>query len=169
MSRAGARRSGGTRLFAEAPSWQNSLVTLDEQQHRVTAELSQLPDAPARFAWLIEQARKRPLLPAELRLDAHLVEGCMSKLWFVTEFRDSRCWFRSESDSLVVKSVAGLLCDFYSGHTPAEIVKHPPTFLAAVGIPHYLTPNRRSTLGRVWEKIRAFAEKNASPRVGSKG
>jgi cysteine desulfuration protein SufE len=144
-------------------------VTLDEQQHRVTAELSQLPDAPARFAWLIEQARKRPLLPAELRLDAHLVEGCMSKLWFVTEFRDSRCWFRSESDSLVVKSVAGLLCDFYSGHTPAEIVKHPPTFLAAVGIPHYLTPNRRSTLGRVWEKIRAFAEKNASPRVGSKG
>jgi sulfur transfer protein SufE len=68
-----------------------------------------------------------------------------------------------------VKSVAGLLCDFYSGHTPLEILKHPPTFLGAVGIPHYLTPNRRSTMGRVWEKIRAFAERHASPLAGISG
>jgi len=142
-------------------------VTLDEKQRQMAGELAPLPDAPARLAWLIERARLRPMLPAELRLDRHLVEGCLSKLWFVTEYRDGRCWFRCESDSLVVKSVAGLLCDFYSGHTPAEIVKHPPAFLGAVGLPHYLTPNRRSTMGRVWEKIRAFAEKNASSLVGS--
>ena len=137
-------------------------MTLDEKQRRLIGELAPLPDAPARLAWLIERARERPMLPAELRLDACLVEGCLSKLWFVTEFRDGRCWFRSESDSLVVKSVAGLLCDFYSGHTPAEIVKHPPAFLGAVGIPHYLTANRRGTMGRVWEKIRAFAESRFS-------
>jgi cysteine desulfuration protein SufE len=144
-------------------------VTLDEKQRRLAGELALLQDAPGRLAWLIERARQRPMLPIEFRLDANLVEGCMSKLWFVKDFRDGRCWFRSESDSLVVKSVAGLLCDFYSGHTPAEILRHPPAFLGAVGIPHYLTPNRRSTLGRVWEKIRAFAEKHASPLVGNTG
>ena len=138
----------GTRLFAGAGPWQSGFVTLDEKQRQMAGELAPLPDAPARLAWLIERARLRPMLPAELRLDRHLVEGCLSKLWFVTEYRDGRCWFRCESDSLVVKSVAGLLCDFYSGHTPAEIVKHPPAFLGAVGLPHYLTPNRRSTMGR---------------------
>ncbi len=144
-------------------------MTLDEKQRRLAKDLAPLQDAPARLAWLIERARQRPMLPIEFRLDANLVEGCMSKLWFVKDFRDRRCWFRSESDSLVVKAVAGLLCDFYSGHTPAEILRHPPAFLGAVGIPHYLTPNRRSTMGRVWEKIRAFAEKHASPLVGISG
>ena len=150
-------------------SWQSGSVTLNEKERQLAAELVPLPDASARLAWLIERARQRPMLPAELRLDRYLVEGCLSKLWFVTEFRDGRCWFRSESDSLVVKSVAGLLCDFYNGHPPAEIVKHPPVFLSSVGIPHYLTPNRRGTMGRVWEKIRAFAERHASPLVGSTG
>ena len=144
-------------------------MTLDEKERQLAGELDGLPDAPARLAWLIERARQRLMLPPELRLDAYLVEGCLSKLWFVTEFRDGRCWFRSESDSLVVKSVAGLLCDFYSGHPPAEIVNHPPIFLSSVGIPHYLTPNRRGTMGRVWEKIKAFAEKHSSPLVGIAG
>jgi len=144
-------------------------VTLDEKQCRLAEELAPFQDAPARLAWLIERARQRPMLPIEFRLDANRVAGCLSKLWFVKVFRADRCWFRSESDSLVVKSVAGLLCDFYSGHTPAEILKHPPVFLGAVGIPHYLTPNRRNTMGRVWEQIRAFAEKHASPLVGVNG
>jgi cysteine desulfuration protein SufE len=144
-------------------------VTLDEKQRLLAKELAPLPDAPARLAWLIERARRRPMLPVELRLDAHLVEGCLSKLWFVPEFRDGRCWFRSESDSLVVKSVAGLLCDFYSGHTPAEILERPPVFLSSVRIPYYLTPNRRSTMGRVWEKIRGFAENHIRPLAGIAG
>jgi len=158
-----AGNKSGRQLHARADPWQSGFVTLNEKQRRLARELAPLLDAPARLAWLIERARQRPMLPVEFRLDANLVEGCMSKLWFVKEFRDGRCWFRSESDSLVVKSVAGLLCDFYNGQTPAEILKHPPDFLGAVGIPRYLTPNRRSTMGRVWEKIRAFAEQHASP------
>ena len=158
-----AGNCSGRRLHAGAGPWQSGFVTLDEKQRRLAKELAPLPDASARLAWLIEGARQRPMLPVEFRLDANLVEGCMSRLWFVKDFDDGRCWFRSESDSLVVKSVAGLLCDFYNGQTPSEILKHPPDFLGAVGIPQYLTPNRRSTLGRVWAKIRAFAEKHASP------
>ena len=94
---------------------------------------------------------------APLRVEAFRVEGCLSKLWFVPEFRDGRCWFRSESDSLFVKAMAGLLCDFYSGHTPEEIAALEPDFLRNVGFSHHLTPSRRNALGRVWQKIRAFA------------
>ena len=132
-------------------------MTLAGKQKRLVAELAALEDAQSRLAWLIERARARPLLPAEQRVDANRVEGCLSKLWFAAEFRDGRCWFHSESDSLIVKSVAGLLTDFYSGHTPEAIVKHEPSFLAAVGLSHHFTPSRRNAMGRVWEKMRAFA------------
>ena len=139
-------------------------MTLAEKQRRLLAELAPLADTQARLAWLIERARERPLLPAKFRIDSNRVEGCLSKLWFVTEFRDGRCWFQSESDSLFVKAIAGLLCDFYSGHTPEEIAAHEPAFLAGLGFSHHLTPSRRNTLGRVWQKIRAFS---LQPPVGA--
>ena len=135
-------------------------MTLPEKQRRLLADLAPLEDAQVRLAWLIERARERPLLPAELRVDAHRVEGCLARLWFVPEFRDGRCWFRSESDSLFVKAMAGLLCDFYSGRTPEEIIAHDPGFLTQIGLSHHLSPSRRNTLGRLGQRIRAFAKEH---------
>jgi len=66
-----------------------------------------------------------------------------------------------DSDSLVVKAIAGLLCDFYSGQPPAEILAHDPRFLAPLGITQHLTPNRRNALAKIWERIRQFAADNA--------
>jgi len=137
-------------------------MTLAEQQKQLLATLAPLKDAQARFAWLVEQARQRPILPPEFRTDAYRVQGCLAKLWFVPEFRDGLCYFRSESDSLVVKSIAGLLCDFYSGHEPAAVAAHHPDFLTSVGITQHMTPNRRHTLTRIWEQIREFALSKAA-------
>ena len=138
---------------------------MPEKQRRLLAELVPIEDAQARLAWLIERARERPLLPAELRVEAHRVEGCLSKLWFVPEFRDGRCWFRSESDSLFVKAMAGLLCDFYSGHTPEKISATNLGFLKHLGILHQLAENRRRTIARIEEKIRHFAQEHQTKVV----
>jgi cysteine desulfuration protein SufE len=94
-------------------------------------------------------------------VDANLVSGCLAKLWLVAEFHAGRCVFACDSDSLVVKAIAGLLCEFYSGHAPAEILAHDPQFLAPLGITQHLTPNRRNALSKVWDRIRQFAEANA--------
>jgi len=115
-------------------------------------------DPQERLAWLVEQARQRPEFPEDLRTERWRVHGCTARLWLVCELHGGAIGFRCDSDSLIVKSVAGLLCDFYSGADPAEIVATPPDFLSAVGIDHHLTPNRRNSLGRVWESIRDCAE-----------
>ncbi len=147
-------------------------MPLAQKQAALAADLAAFPNVPQRLAWLVEQARRRPLLPAELRTAAHRVPGCLSRLWFVPEFRDGRCHFRAESDSLIVKAIAGLLCDFYSGHAPEEILAHDPGFLDAFGISQHVTPNRRNALARVWENIRAFARDRApavAPPPGTPG
>ena len=137
-------------------------MTLAEKQHELLAALRAVQDPQQRLAWLIEQARARPLLPVELRTEAHLVPGCLARLWFVPVVREGRCHFQSESDSLIVKAVAGLLCDFYSGALPEEIVAQPEDLLRAAGITEHLSPNRRNGLGRVVGMIRAFAESHAA-------
>jgi cysteine desulfuration protein SufE len=82
----------------------------------------------------------------------------MSNLWLVPELRDGRCWFQCDADSVVVKSIAHLLCSFYSDTAPADILALDPSFLRAAGITEHLSSNRRNALTRVWGLIRSFAE-----------
>jgi cysteine desulfuration protein SufE len=133
-------------------------MNLAEKQQQLTARLSVFANGQDRLAGLVAEAKQRPASPPELRLDKNLVPGCLAKLWFSAAFRDGKCYFDSDSDSLVVKAIAGLLCEFYSEQTPAEIQAHDPAFLAPLGITQHLTPNRRNALGKMWERIRGFAE-----------
>ena len=136
-------------------------MTLAEKQLQLTAELSALKNGQDRLARLVEQARQRPPLEAALRCDANRVPGCLARLWLILEFRAGCCYFACDSDSLIVKAIAGLLCEFYSGHRPAEILAHDPGFLAPLGITQHLTPNRRNALSKVWARLREFAQVHA--------
>jgi len=138
-------------------------MKLAEKQRQLTAELAAHKNGQDRFAHLVNKARARSDLTPQQRTDDHLLPGCLAKLWFVPAFREGRCFFACDSDSLVVKAVAGLLCEFYSGHAPAEILAHDPAFLAPLGITQHLTPNRRNALAKVWDRIRQFAADHVSP------
>lgn len=144
--------------------------SLAEKQAEISARLAVLPNLQQRLNHLVDEARQRPHLPAELCTDAHRVPGCLARLWLVPEFRAGRCWFRCESDSLIIRATASLLCDLYSDQAPAAILAHDPGFLAQFGIQQHLTPNRRNALSRVWTEIRSFARAHlpveANPPAG---
>ncbi len=136
-------------------------MNLAEKQAELTAQLAALKNGQDRLAFLVERAKQHPPFAPELRVEENLIPGCLAKLWFVAHVRAKKCFFDCDSDSLVVKAIAGLLCEFYSGHAPAEILAHDPKFLAPLGITQHLTPNRRNALSKIWERIREFAEPNA--------
>ena len=136
-------------------------MNLAEKQVQLTRQLAVLKNGQDRFALLVERAKQHPPLATEFRAESNLIPGCLAKLWFVPSFRGGKCFFDCDSDSLIVKAIASLLCNFYSGHTPAEILAHDPGFLAPLGITQHLTPNRRNALAKIWGRIRQFAEANA--------
>ena len=137
-------------------------MNLAEKQLQITKQLAAVKNGQDRLAVLVAAARMRPALASALRVDDHLIPGCLAKLWFVARMENNVCMFDCDSDSLIVKAIAGLLCDFYSGHTPGQILAHDPAFLTPLGITQHLTPNRRNALARVWEQLRAFAQTNLS-------
>jgi cysteine desulfuration protein SufE len=135
-------------------------MKLAEKQVELAQQLAALKNNQDRLAFLVEKVKARPPLGPERRVEENLIPGCLAKLWFISEFHSGQCFFQCDSDSLVVKAIAGVLCDFYSGHAAAEILAHDPKFLAPLGITQHLTPNRRNALAKVWERIRQFAEAN---------
>jgi cysteine desulfuration protein SufE len=132
-------------------------MTIAEKKQTVLAQLAAIKNSQERFAHVIACGRQHTGLTDDFKTDAFRVEGCLAKLWFVSEFRDGRCYFRTDSDSAIVKGIAAVLADFYSGHTPGEILAIDPSFFEKVGITQHLTPNRRNSLSKVWNRIREFA------------
>jgi cysteine desulfuration protein SufE len=132
-------------------------VTIVEKQRQLTATLTALKTPQDRLAYAVQRGRAAPALEAALRTEAYRVEGCMARAWFVAEFSGGACHFRADSESAIVKGIAVLLCEFYSGHAPAEILQTSPVFLEKLGITQHLTPNRRNSLGKIWKGIESFA------------
>lgn len=136
-------------------------MTLEEKKNELIDDLSLLPSAQDRLMYVVDRAKKTPPLPEDLRTPSTRVEGCLSNLWFIPEFRDGLCFFKVDADSHIVRGIAIVLAEFYSGHSPPEILQNDPAFLSTVGITQHLSPNRRNGLSRLWDKIRTFAAEHS--------
>jgi cysteine desulfuration protein SufE len=133
-------------------------MSLRSRRDALVAELEPFGDHHERFQYVIDRAKSAPALPAELKLDAFLVEGCTSNLWLVPSLEAGVCRFRCDADSLITKGVASLVCEFYDGAAPQDVAATDADFLSAVGITQHLSPNRRNGLTNLVGKIRAFGQ-----------
>ena len=130
---------------------------LEIKKHHLLDRLRSLPTGQDRLMHLVEEARKTPPFEKEHRSEEYRLEGCLSNLWLQSDFREGKCFFRADADSQVVRGIAVMLCDFYSGSTPEEIIRCEPSFLVEAGVTQHLSPNRRNGLSRLWMKIRNYA------------
>ena len=132
-------------------------MSLEEKRQHLVDDMSFLPDRFERFTYIVDYGKDRDTLTESERTDIFRVEGCQSQLWLVPEFREGRCYFRADSDSAIVKGIATIICDFYSGETPETIQGGDVKFLQEVGVDQHLSSNRRNGLGKVDERIKRFA------------
>lgn len=146
-------------MIAELPA----SGALADREQAAEAVLARLRDPQSRFAWLVERMRERPHLPDAFRLDDYRVSGCLVRLWFVPEFREGRCWFRTDSDAVTLRAITGFWCDIASGATPAELRDWNPQFLERLGVLRQLAENRQATVLRVGGQIREFAARALGP------
>lgn len=133
-------------------------MSLKEKHAEIIAELEPFEDPQERFQYIIDCAKSAPELPEALRRDEFLVEGCTSQLWLVPAFENGICRFRVDADAVIAKGIALLICNYFDGASPAEILADDADFLVSVGIDQHLSPNRRNGLANLVAKIHAFAK-----------
>jgi cysteine desulfuration protein SufE len=136
-------------------------VTLAEKQRRLVDDYLVIEDPQERLAAIVDRARQSPPLPDAERTETNRVRGCVSQAWIAAGLRDGRCRFRSDADSPLVRGLLLLLCDLYSGATPAEVAATEPALLEELGLARNLSPTRLNGLRSVRAKIREFAAQAA--------
>jgi cysteine desulfuration protein SufE len=139
-------------------------VTLAEKQQQLAADLAIIDDVQERLAAVVDRAKKRPPFPAAERTDEFRVRGCVSVVYLAgTIDAAGRCQFRCDADSPLVRGLVVLLCDFFSGATPAEIMASDADPLAALALTKNLSPTRQNGLASARAAIRAFAAAHLAP------
>ncbi|EIP98272.1 SufE protein probably involved in Fe-S center assembly [Opitutaceae bacterium TAV1] len=138
-------------------------MTLSEKRDALVETFTLLPDDEERFRHLLTLGRRYPALDARYHTDDRLLPGCISRLWLQPELRDGRCYFHMDADAQISKGIAALMCDFYNGETPADILATEPDFLAEVGLPQALSANRSNALASLRRYIKAFAQSCLQP------
>ncbi len=132
-------------------------MTLPEQQEQLIDDLAVLPSPTERLTFIMERAAGSGL-PENRRIEAHRIQGCVSAVWMVPEFRDGCCFFSSDAESHLVRGLVFLLCDLYSGHSPKEILETKLELIEALGLERKLSPTRLQGLMAIHATITAFAQ-----------
>ena len=133
-------------------------MPLSKPHLELLEQLRAIPDSQERMAKMVQYARACPSLPESLQSEANRVPGCTAKLWWVPRFENGVCHFQCDSDSMVVKGIASLICESLSGLSPREIVSGREDVLETIGIRHHLTSSRRNGLGQIRGRIVAYAQ-----------
>ena len=130
---------------------------------RLLDQLRSFKDPQSRLAWISRRGSEHPGLPDAQRVEAHRVDGCLSKLW-LTGVACSGGWkFESDSDSMIIRGLASLVCEACNGRTSTELLErrpHPP--LLSDPVLRSLTKSRRSGLTHLWNRLLSIVESSVN-------
>ena len=102
---------------------QSMTMSIEDKRDQLVEELIPFEDHLERLTYVIDRAKDNPGLEAEYKINTFLIKGCVSSYGSFPVFHEGKCFFRLIPEASITKGTASLLCDLYSGESPADIVR----------------------------------------------
>ena len=131
-------------------------MSLTAKQDALIEDLNFLPDPQERLAEIVRRGARHGL-PEAAKTPERRVPGCVSGVWVERVEEGGAAVFTCDADSPMVKGLAALLCDLYSGADAAEIATEEPRVWDACGLHKMLSPTRLNGLSALRERIKQLA------------
>lgn len=141
------------------------MAAIKDIQAQIVEDFSFLPEWDERYAYLIELGQKALPLPEAYRTEENIVRGCQSLVWLHRECRQGSVYLQSDSDSLIVKGLAALLLQVFSGQPTEAVLEADLTFFDAIGLNKHLSSQRANGLLAMVQEIKAFAARCAGGSI----
>ncbi|HET6559950.1 MAG TPA: SufE family protein [Prolixibacteraceae bacterium] len=132
-------------------------MTINETQQEIIEEFSAFEDWMDKYGYLIELGNELQDLDPKEKTDQHLIKGCQSRVWLISDFEDGKIKFRGESDAVIVKGLVALLLRVVSDRTPEELINNELFFVDEIGLKQHLSPTRSNGLLAMIKQIKLYA------------
>ena len=129
----------------------------DKVQEEIIEEFAIFDDWLDRYDYLIGLGDELPKIDEAHKTEQYIIEGCQSRVWLDAELRDSKVYFRADSDAIIVKGIVALLIRALGGRTPKEILETDLYFIEAIGLKENLSPTRGNGVAATIKQMQMYA------------
>jgi cysteine desulfuration protein SufE len=133
------------------------MLTLLEAEAELVRKYRRIEDRQERLQVLLEQKNHLPGLRPEERVSEWEVHGCSSRLWMTGELAGGVIHWRIETESLMVRSLAGVSLCLCQKRCPEEVANWNPSWLEELDFGTVLSSTRRNGLARIHQRVRELA------------
>jgi cysteine desulfuration protein SufE len=132
-------------------------MTIKEIQDGIVEDFSMFDDWMDRYAMLIEMGKECPIIDDKYRDEAHLINGCQSRVWLNAELKDGKVYYSADSDAVITKGIITLLIRALDGQTPQDILAADLAFIDQIGLKEHLSPTRSNGLTSMVKQMKLYA------------
>ena len=118
----------------------------DKIQNEIIDEFSMFDDWLDKYDYLISLSESLPRIDAAKRTDKYLIEGCQSRVWVSSEYREGKVYYSADSDAIITKGIIALLIRVMNGRSAEELTNIDLYFVDAIGLGENLSPTRSNGL-----------------------
>ena len=114
-----------------------------------------------KYEFIIELGKEIELIPDEAKKNNLLIEGCQSRVWLKSEFKDNKMFYSADSDAIITKGIIALLIKVMNKEEPSVIAKEDLFFIEKIGLQEHLSPTRANGLLEMVKRMKMDAIKHA--------
>lgn len=132
-------------------------MTINDKQDELIAAFEFHTDWMDKYEYIIQEAKRLPLIDPVYKQDQYLIKGCQSKVWLHASFLNGKIHLTADSDAIISKGLVTLIVRVLSGFTPAEILNADLYFIDKIGLKEHLSPTRSNGLLAMIKQIKLYA------------
>ncbi len=134
-------------------------MTIVEKQQEIIEEFNVFDDWMEKYEYIIDLGKDLPLIAPEYKTEDRLIEGCQSRVWLHSEFKNNLMEYSADSDAIITKGIIGLLIQVMNKETPETILKTELHFIKEIGLQEHLSPTRANGLVGMVKRMKTEALK----------
>ena len=136
-------------------------MTYSDKQMAIIEDFELFEDWLQKYEFIIELGKEIELIPDEAKKNNLLIEGCQSRVWLKSEFKDNKMFYSADSDAIITKGIIALLIKVMNKEEPSVIAKEDLFFIEKIGLQEHLSPTRANGLLEMVKRMKMDAIKHA--------
>jgi cysteine desulfuration protein SufE len=134
-------------------------MTIEEKQQEIIEEFNVFDDWMEKYEYIIDLGKDLPIINENYKTEDRLIEGCQSRVWLHSEYKENVMEYTADSDAIITKGIIGLLIQVMNRETPESILKTDLHFIKDIGLQEHLSPTRANGLVGMVKKMKTEALK----------
>ena len=111
-----------------------------------------------RYKYLIELGNALEHLNNDKKIDEWKISGCQSQVWIIPHINGDKLYFEGDSDAIIVRGIIAIVFEIFKDKSAQEILDiDVEEIFDKMGLREHITPNRRSGMLSMVDKIKYYA------------